>query len=151
MHALAQRVLTKTRKKWLRTRPLFEAFKPVDASELERIESKVGASLPEDLKTWLLAVGYGDVDETLSFRYDWFHTIEEGHLRGAVIFAQDILGNFYAYSPANGSILFFARSAPEYAIAAATFEAFMDELERRDFKLVEWMDSLAVLPYDRDA
>jgi hypothetical protein len=27
----------------------------------------------------------------------------------------------------------------------------MEELEHRNFKLVEWMDSLALLPYDRDA
>jgi hypothetical protein len=151
MQAIAERVLTKVRKKWLRTRPLFQPFKAVSSFELEHLEGKIGVTLAEDLKAWLLAVGYGDVDEALSFRYDWFSLIREGHLSGAVIFAQDDLGNFYAFSPFGGSILFFERSAPEYATVAASFRAFMEELERRDFKLGEWMDSLTLEPYNRDA
>jgi hypothetical protein len=151
MQALAERILKKTRKNWLRTRPLFRPFKPVDLVALERAENKVGTRLPEDLKTWLLSVGYGDVDEVLSFRHDWFHAIDQGHLKSAVIFAQDELGNFYAFSPVDGSIHFFARSSPEYATVAPSFRTFMEELEHRDFKLGEWMDSLVLLPYDRDA
>jgi hypothetical protein len=151
MQALADRVLSKTRKNWLRTRPVFRPFKPVDPAELERVEAKVGARLPEDLRAWLQAVGYGDVDDVLSFRYDWFHTIDQGHRGGAGIFAQDELGNFYAFTPKDGAIHFFARSSPEYVTVAPTFRAFMEELERRDFKLLEWMDNLALLPYDRDA
>jgi len=151
MKALAERVLSKTRKSWLRTRPVFRPFKPVDLAELERVEGKTGARLSEDLRAWLLAVGYGDVDDVLSFRYDWFHTIGQGNRKGAVSFAQDQLGNFYAFTPDDGSILHFARSSPEYITVAPTFRAFMEELERRDFKLNEWMDSLAMLPYDRDA
>jgi hypothetical protein len=151
MKPFAERILKRTRRSWLRTRPVFRPFKPVDLVELERVESKRGARLPEDLRAWLLAVGYGDVDDVLSFRYDWFHTIDQGHRKGAVIFAQDELGNFYAFTPEDGSILFFPRSSPEYVIVAPTFQAFMEELERRDFKLNEWMDSLGMLPYDRDA
>lgn len=148
MRSLTERILTKTRKKWLRMRPLFEPFKPVSPSEIERIEGKVGVPLPEDLKVWLLAVGYGDVDESLSFRYDWFCPIKQGRLRGAVIFAQDDLGNFYAYSVGDGSILFFVRSSPEYATVAPGFRAFMEELERRDFQLGEWVDGLTLMPAD---
>lgn len=151
MQALAARILNKTRKTWLRTRPVFRSFNPVDELELQRVEHRVGTQLPEGLRAWLLAAGYGDVDDVLSFRYDWFHTIEEGHRKGAVIFAQDELGNFYAFTSEDGAIHFFARSSPEYATVAPSFQAFMEELERRDFKLLQWMDSLALLPYDRDA
>ena len=151
MHSLAQRILAKTRRNWLRTRPVFQPFKPVDQIELERVEAKVGARLPEDLRAWLLAVGYGDVNDVLSFRYDWFHTIDQGHRSGAVIFAQDELGNFFAFTPEDGAIHFFARSSPEYVTVAPSLRAFVEELERRDFKLLEWMDTLALLPYDRDA
>lgn len=151
MHELATRVLNTTRKKWFRVCPLFEAHKPITASEVERIEAKVGASLPEDLKAWLLAVGYGDVDETLSFRYEWFFAVEQGHLRGVVSFAQDDLGNFYAYSPTDGRIVFFNRSEPEYAVISPSFRAFMEELERRDFHLGEWMNSQSCAPYRWDA
>lgn len=151
MLALANRTLSKNRKNWLRSRPVFHTFKPVDLQELERVETKVGARLPEDLRAWLQAVGYGDVDEVLSFRYDWFHTIDQGHRKGAVIFAQDELGNFYAFTSEDGAIHFFARSSPEYVTVAPTFQAFMEELERRDFKLLQWMDSLALIPYDRES
>lgn len=151
MQALANRIVARTRKSWLRERALFRPFMPVDLVELERVETKVGARLPEDLRAWLQAVGYGDVDDVLSFRYDWFHAIGEGHLNGAIIFAQDELGNFYAFTSEDGAIHFFARSSPEYVTVALTFQAFMEELERRDFNLLEWMDSLALLPYDRAA
>ena len=150
MHELTARVLNKTRKKWFRKRPLFAPYKPVTSLEIERIEAKTGAPLPGDLKDWLLSVGYGDVDENLSFRYEWFSMVDQGHLRGTVIFAQDDVGNFYAYSPTKSSIVFFYRSAPEHAIVAASFLAFMEELERRDFKLGEWMDSMPLAPYGWD-
>ncbi|GHU02671.1 hypothetical protein FACS1894154_12530 [Betaproteobacteria bacterium] len=151
MQALTERILTKTRKKWFHTYPLFCPFKPVGSADIERVESGVGTPLPNDLKVWLLSAGYGDVDEALSFRHDWFHTIEQGRLKGSVIFAQDDLGNFYAYSPSEQNIHFFARSSSEYATVAPSFGAFMEELERRDFRLGEWMDGLALAPYDRDA
>ena len=151
MQALVERILARTRKKWLRTRPLFQPFKPVDPLDLGLAEGKVGASLPDDLKVWLLSAGYGDVDEVLSFRHDWFHTITKGHLHGAVIFAQDDRGNFYAYARNEPGVHFFARSSPEYAKIAPSFKAFMEELEHRDFKLNKWMDSLTLMPYDWDA
>jgi hypothetical protein len=151
MHDLIPRILSGTRTHWLKKRPLFEAYKSVAPSEIERIEKKVEAALPEDLRVWLLSVGYGDVDETLSFRYDWFSQVRQGHLRGAMIFAQDDLGNFYSYSKNGSNIIFFSRSSHEYAAVAPSFQAFMEELERRHFKLGEWIDSLQCLPYDRDA
>lgn len=151
MHELAARLLSQTRNKWFRRRPLWEASQPVTASEVERIEAKVGVPLPQDLEAWLLAVGYGDVDETLSFRYEWFQAVERGQLRGSVVFAQDDLGNFYAYLPNDGSIWFFKRSEPKYAAVCSSFRAFMEELERRDFRLDQWMDSLPCAPYRWDA
>lgn len=148
MREITERILHKTRSKWFRVRPIFEPFQPVDASEIERIEIKVGCALPHELKAWLLAVGYGDVDEVLSFRYEWFHVIDKGHLTGSVIFAQDNLGSFYAYSGENGNIHYFERSSANYATVAPNFGVFMEQLEQRDFKLSEWMDTLELLPYE---
>ncbi|HET7864753.1 MAG TPA: hypothetical protein VFL86_10155, partial [Burkholderiaceae bacterium] len=79
MHVIAQRIRTKRRERWFRSRPLFRQFKPVGLADIERVEGKIGVSLPDDLKVWLLSVGYGDVDDTLSFRHDWFHAIDQGH------------------------------------------------------------------------
>jgi hypothetical protein len=151
MRDIADRVLSRCRKRWVRSKRLFEHLKPVSVTDLVRIEEKVNVALPEDLKAWLLAVGYGDIDEDLSFRSEWFKQVEQGELKGAVLFAQDSLGNFYAYMPKDGRIIFFSREAPEYAILALGFRAFMEELEHRDFKVLEWVDSVSALPYDWDA
>ena len=151
MRKFAARILSRTRKHWFKVRPLFAAYKPIALPEIERIEKKIGTTLPEDLKVWLLSVGYGDIDEILSFRYDWFTQVRQGHLQGAVIFAQDNLGNFYAYLQSGGNIVFLPRSSPEYADIAPSFLVFMEELERQDFKLGDWMNGLRWLPYCRDA
>jgi hypothetical protein len=147
MRDLADRILSRTRKGWLRSKPLFEFHSAASESDLAQIEEKVKARLPADLKAWLLAIGYGDIDEDLSFRSVWFAEVDRGEAPGAVIFAQDILGNFYAYTPEDERIIFFSRSSPEYAILAPSFRVFMEELERRDFKVMDWVDSVALLPY----
>ena len=67
------------------------------------------------------------------------------------MFAQDELGNFYAFVPESGAIVFFSRSAREYAILASSFASFMAELESRDFKVIEWAESVPALPYAWDA
>ena len=118
--------------------------------EILRIEAKVNAKLPDDLKAWLLVMGYGDIDEDLSFRFEWFGQVEYGELKGSVMFAQDSLGNFYAYVPESENVVFYSRSAPEYAVLAPTFTSFIEELERRDFKMIEWVESLRARPYSWD-
>ena len=145
MRDLADRILSRTRKGWLRSRPLFEPHRAVSESDLAQVEAKV-KELPSDLEAWLLAVGYGDIDGDLSFRAEWFNEVDRGDAKGAVIFAQDILGNFYAYAPER-EIIFFSRSTPEYAILAPSFREFMEELERRDFKVMDWVESIVLLPY----
>ena len=151
MHELAQRLLTRRRTKLWRSKLVFEAYVNVTEEEVTRVEGKVHASLPSDLKAWLLQVGYGDIDEALSFRHEWFRSVEQGPLRGAVLFAQDILGNFYAFVPSTGNVIFFSRSALEFAVLAPSFRAFMEELERRDYKVLEWVGAIPASSYDRDA
>ncbi|MEQ1806113.1 MAG: SMI1/KNR4 family protein [Burkholderiaceae bacterium] len=103
-------------------------------ADITLAEERAGAKLPTDLKTWLQIVGYGDINEDLSFRFEWLRQVEQGELKGAVLFAQDGLGNFYAYVPSDERIVFFSRSAPEYSVLAPSFRAFMEELERRDYE-----------------
>lgn len=154
MHAIANRILSLRRRKFLHSKPLFEQFRPISAIDIDQIERQVGATIPQDLAAWLLAVGYGDLDESLSFRFEWFKWfkwVEHSELEDLVIFAQDELGNFYAFVPERGTIVFLSRSAPTYTVLASSFVSFMSELERRDFKLIEWAESLPALPYARDA
>ncbi len=147
MQDIADRVVAQSRKGLLRSRPLFEPHCSVSAADITQVESQVEASLPKDLKAWLLAVGYGDIDESLSFRSEWFKKVEQGHLKGAVLVAQDILGNYYGFLPQSSAIVFFSRSTPEYAILASSFASFMAQLESHDFKIIRWVESVRTLPY----
>ena len=151
MEALAECILSGRRKRLLGSKPLFVRYRAVSADGLRQLEAQLGIQFPESLQQWLLLVGYGDVKEDLSFRAEWFSLVENGALKGNVIFAQDILGNFYAFDPQGGKVFFFSRSTPEYAAIAMDFQSFMEELERREFKIIDWMDSLPLLPYDWNA
>lgn len=50
--------------------------------------------------------------------------------------------------PARRTIHFFSRSAPEYALLASDFLSFLEELEKREFKIIEWVEELKASPYD---
>jgi hypothetical protein len=145
---IAERLLSRRTKKWFGTRPFFEPHARVSETEFQVLAEKVRAALPEDLRDFLVVVGYGDIGGQLSFRQAWFAPVESGHLVGGFTFAQDDLGNYYASSPKDGSVVFFNRSAPEYSVLAPSFRHFIEELERRDFKLSEWIGTVACVPYD---
>ena len=111
------------------------------------MERKIGIPIPDDLRDWLLAIGYGDIDEEISFREEWFTAIESGQLKGGAIFAQDVLGNFYAFDSL-GKIYYFPRSQSVFAIMSESFLKFIEEIIRRDYKLIDWGDSLETQPYE---
>ncbi len=146
-HALAARILAMRTSGFLRSRPVFKLHRAVTESDLLSIEAKLKIALPSDLSSWLLEAGFGDIADQLSFRADWLCRLGEGDLRGAVVFAQDELGNFYAYSPGATSVIVLLRSSPQCASLAPDFTAFMEELERRKFELEPWVNSLVFKPY----
>jgi len=147
MDALASRILSARRKRLFGSAPLFEPYKRVTEAELTDLERQLHCSLPEGLRAFLLTAGYGDINEVFSLRKEWFNVIDHGELTGHVIFAQDDLGNFYAFSPIDGGIHFICRSSPEYAFMAEGFNTFLQEFEQRAFQLEAWTDSLNALPY----
>ena len=151
MREIAERLLSRIKKGWLKSKPLFEHWRAVTENDIALAEQKVGVALPNDLRAWLLFVGYGDINEDLSFRFEWLKPVESGELRGAVMFAQDTLGNFYAWSPPDERIVFFSRSESKYAVLARDFRTFMEKLERRDYDVLTWVKTLAGQPYDWDA
>lgn len=145
---IADRLLERQRKGLLRSRPLFQLYANASGPEIAKVEGKVGATLPPSLAAWLAAVGFGDIDEDLSFRAEWFSVVEQGELKGAVLFAQDTLGNFYGYHSVDERIVFFSRTEPGYAVLAQSFREFLEELERRDWKVMDWVESVPLLPYE---
>ena len=144
---LAKTVLSARRKGLLRKRPIFEPHAATSSDELSKLEEEIGTPLPNDLRSWLLALGYGDIDEELSFRREWIASIKTGHLKGSARFAQDILGNFYAFD-SSGRIFFLSRSEPVFAAMSKGFLEFIEELVRRDYKLVDWVNTLETQKYE---
>jgi hypothetical protein len=144
---LTQTVLAGARRGFLRSKPIFKPYAATSAIAISKIEEELGTPLPDDLRNWLLRVGYGDIDEELSFRRDWLASIEKGQLKGGAQFAQDILGNFYAFD-SSGRIFYLCRSEPVFAVMSNNFLEFIDELIRRDYKLVDWVDSLKTQRYE---
>ena len=144
---LSRVVLSANRKGLFRQKPVFKAYAKVSTGELKSLETKVGASVPTSLRDWLLTVGYGDIDEELSYREEWFAAIEKGQLKGGTRFAQDVLGNFYAFDSA-GCIYFLSRSEPVFAVMAKDFLEFVGELVRRDYKLGAWVETLETQKYE---
>ena len=144
---LARTVLSASRKRLFRTKPIFKPYAATSSEELSKLEEEIGTKLPNDLRSWLLILGYGDIDEELSFRRDWLASIESGHLKGGARFAQDILGNFYAFDP-SGRIFFLSRSQPVFAAMSKGFLEFIEELVRRDYKLMDWVNTLETQKYE---
>ena len=148
MRALADRLQSARRKGWFPSTPVFARHAPVSQADIAALEFRLGGPIPEDLRSWLLIMGFGDIDQALSFRSEWFQPVESGQLRGGFRFAQDELGNFYASAPSAGSVAFFPRSEPAYAMLSPSFRNFLEELERRDYKIIEWVNSLELTPYE---
>jgi len=147
MDALAKTVLSARRKGLLGSKPVFKPHLATSSAELSKLEDEIGTSLPNDLCNWLLVLGYGDIDEELSFRREWMASIASGQLKGSARFAQDILGNFYAFD-SGGHIFFLSRSEPVFAAMSKSFLEFIKELIRRDYKLINWVSTLETQRYE---
>jgi hypothetical protein len=144
---LIKTVLSASRKGLLRRKPIFKPYAATSFDELSKAEEEIGTSMPSDLRNWLLAVGYGDIDDELSFRRDWLAKIESGQLKSGARFAQDVLGNFYAFD-SKGCIFYLCRSEPVFAEISKDFLGFIEDLIRRDYKLVDWVNTLETQKYE---
>ncbi len=136
-------ILAAKRRHFLHNKPVFTFFAPAAEMELFLTARKLNCKLSVNLSRWLRAAGYGDINETLSFRHDHFAVVAEGALAGCVTFARDELGNSYAFSQKDGGIYYIDRHGDSYARMADDFAAFLQELVQRDYNLAQWRDSLA--------
>ncbi|WP_431260870.1 SMI1/KNR4 family protein [Roseateles chitinivorans] len=146
IRTLSVKIMEARQQRLFRKAPVFRRYSAVSSEDLMALQQTVGSDLPAQLLEWLGHVGYGDLGDELSFREGWFTRISTGELTGAVIFAQDILGSFYAVD-AMGRVYYFPRFESTFAFVADHFQSFMEELVRRDYKLIAWMDTLKTAPY----
>jgi len=143
---LAKTLLSSRRKGLFSRKPIFERYAKVSHADLTHLEEKVGLPIPAPLRGWLLEVGYGDINEDMSFREEWFATIEAGQLSGGAIFARDVLGNFYAFD-VRGQIYFVSRHEAVFSKMSEDFSGFIEELTLRNYDLTAWVDDLKTQEY----
>lgn len=137
-------VLSAKRKYFLISKPVFHFFAPATEMNLFMTARKLDCKLAVGLCQWLRAAGYGDINETLIFRDEYFSAISHGALTGCVTFARDELGNAYAFKPSDGSIYYISRYESAYARMADDFRSFLHELIRRDYNLAQWRETLSL-------
>lgn len=143
-------ILAAKRKHFLLSKPVFKFFAPAAEMDLFITAQKLEKKLAVGLSQWLRSAGYGDINETLMFRNDYFACVSQGALTGCVTFARDEVGNSYAFKPEDGSIYYISLHECAYARMSDNFLAFLQELIKRDYNLAQWRESLA-LEKDGDA
>ena len=141
MKELIDTILTGKRRRFLRSKPIYETTARVSEMELLQIAQKLDCKMALGLSKWLLTAGYGDIEKSLSFRRDCFCLLGDGPLKGNVVFAHDELNNNYAYDPTHGTI-YFVDISGGYARLADDFISFLAELVQRDYNLTAWRDGL---------
>jgi len=144
MDEIAKAILSAKRKKFLRSRPVFEHHASVSEAGLYRIATGLNFKFTPGLARWLLLAGYGDIDQALSFREEFFSIINGGPLDGHVSFAQDSAGNRYVFDPAGSGIYCLPSSGRAALKMSGDFSSFMKELVRRDYHLIGWMEGISV-------
>ena len=145
MKELIESVLRDQRKSLLLSKPVYLRYSEFD---LNHVQTKLGINLPTSLLSWLSGAGYGDINNELSFREEWFTVIDRGELKGHVVFAQDDVGNSYSFCPELGEIHYICRVAPEYAFLANSFGEFLRELLVRKYQLREWYENIKPQAYN---
>jgi hypothetical protein len=132
-------------------KPLWQQHASTSAEELRELEERLQIAIPEALVQMLLELGYGDINEELSFRKEWITRVQGGPLVGHLIFAQDDRGNFYTADPESGVIHFLSRSEFGYCRLAQDFGSFMERAAAQDFKIVAWAEAQPLVPYPSEA
>lgn len=138
-------ILAARRRSFLSSKPIFHYYSPATEMDLFMTARKLDCKLAVGLCQWLRAAGYGDINDTLVFRPEYFAAVSHGALTGYIAFAHDEAGNAYAFRPGGGEIYFISQHEAAYARMADDFRAFLQELIRRDYNLAAWRESLTMV------
>lgn len=138
-------ILSAKRKSFLSSKPVFHYFAPATEMDLFMTARRLDCKLALGLCQWLRAAGYGDINDMLIFRPEYFSTITHGALTGYTTFAHDDAGNAYAFDPRQGAIYFISVHESAYARMSDDFLHFMQELIRRDYNLAAWRETLPMV------
>jgi len=135
-------ILSARRKSFLSSKPIFHFYAPATEMDLFMTARRLDCKMAVSLCQWLRAAGYGDINDTLIFRDEYFAPISHGALTGYITFAHDEAGNAYAFKPGDGGIYFISAHEAGYARMANDFRDFLQELIQRDYNLPQWRETL---------
>lgn len=141
-------ILAAKRRAFLTAKPIFHYHAQATEMDLFMTARRLDCKLVVGLCQWLRAAGYGDINDMLIFRDEYFAAISQGALKGFITFARDEAGNAYAFKPEEGDIYFVSAQEHAYARMADDFHAFLEELIKRDYNLAQWRESLLMVKDD---
>ena len=146
MDASFQQLRSAKRRGLLGAKPMWHQYAPVCEADLLRLANQRRVPLPDQLIAFLSEFGFGEINDELSFRYEWLKLVEDGPLAGHLIFGQDEQGSFYTVGPLSGAVHYLSRSGLGCCKLSSSFNEFLREAAAHGFRIVEWVESQPLLP-----
>ena len=132
-------------------KPVWRHYAATSVQELRLVGQGLQLAIPDGLVQLFLCLGFGDINEELSFRKEWLTKVQSGPLAGHLIFAQDDRGNFYTADLESEAIYFLSRSEFGYCRLATCFSQFLEHAAARNFEVVQWAVSQPLVVYASEA
>jgi len=142
MEEIAKIILSAKRRRFLFNRPVYKLHQSTSEAELFRMATSFNFKFTLGLSKWLRLAGYGDIDDALIFREEYFSKIDGGPLGSLVSFARDSAGNLFAFSEIDGIIYFIHQADLTKIRLSDSFASFFQEFIRRDFQLTDWISEI---------
>ena len=142
MEEIAKIILSAKRRRFLLNRPIYKHHQSTSEAELFRMATALNFKFTLGLSKWLRLAGYGDIDDALIFREEYFSKIDGGPLGSLVSFAKDSAANIFAFSEIDGTIYFIHQPDMTKIRLSDSFTLFFQELIQRDYQLKDWISNL---------
>jgi len=143
MDEIVKIILLAKRRRFLLNRPIYKLHHSTSEAGLFRLATELNFKFALGLSKWLRLAGYGDIDESLTFREEYFSKIDGGSLGILVTFARDPAGNQFAFSLNDGTIYLIHHPDLLKVRLSDSFISFLQELIRRDYQLHDWITAIS--------
>jgi hypothetical protein len=143
MDEIVKIILSAKRRRFLLSRPVYKPHHSTSEAGLFNLATELNFKFTLGLSKWLRLAGYGDIDEALIFREEYFSKIDGGSLGFLVTFARDPSGNHFAFSLNDGAIYLIHQPDLLKIRLSDSFITFLQELIRRDYQLHDWITAIS--------
>jgi hypothetical protein len=142
MDEIVKIILSGKRRRFLLNHPIYKLHQSTSEARLFRLATELNFKFTLELSKWLRLAGYGNIDEALIFREEYFSKIDGGPLGFLVTFARDPAGNHFAFSLTDGTIYLVRQPDLLKTRLSDSFTSFLQELIRRDYQLNDWISDI---------